>query len=82
MKEIKEQKKREQEEERKRKQQIKDEDGNGEDEDGEEVKKVKYEKNPNYPLNVLECKWCRVPYEYCDYVSENLERCKEWMLKV
>jgi hypothetical protein len=39
------------------------------------------EKNPNYPLKVHYCKWCKVPSEYCYLLSENLEKCKEWLLK-
>lgn len=38
-------------------------------------------KNPDYPLDVHYCKWCKVPPEYCEFLSEDIEKCKEWLLK-
>jgi hypothetical protein len=38
-------------------------------------------KNPDYPLFVHYCKFCKVPSEYCYLLSEDIEKCKAWLLK-
>lgn len=75
---IKQMKLQEAEEEKASKQAQKADDVSDDDEDEQwEV----MDKNPDYPLKVHYCKWCKVPAEYCYLLSENLDKCKEWLLK-